>query len=61
MFFGFVFINLFEVVKRKHVWKKWMTLAALMILLFLINMTEQGNYVSRNKFCDDGVICCRNE
>ncbi|MDR7077905.1 putative inorganic carbon (HCO3(-)) transporter [Neobacillus niacini] len=48
VFFGLVFITLFVVIKRKHLWKRWGALAVSMIvLLFLINMTEQGHYAKR--------------
>lgn len=48
VFLGLVFITLFVVLKRKHLWKKWAALAVSMgILLSLINMTEQGHYVNR--------------
>ena len=48
VFFGLVFITLFVVIKRKHLWKKWTALAvSMIILLFFINITEQGHYVNR--------------
>jgi O-antigen ligase len=48
VFVGFCFITLFVIVKRKHLWKKWVALAvSMMVLLFLINMTEQDHYTQR--------------
>jgi O-antigen ligase len=48
VFLGLVFITLFVILKRKHLWKKWAVLAVSMgILLSLINMTEQGHYLNR--------------
>ena len=48
VFVGFVFITLFVVLKRKLLWKRWGTLAAsMMVLLFLVNMSEQGHYTQR--------------
>lgn len=48
VFIGLVFLTLFVVIKRKHLWKKWITLAiSMIVLLFLINITEQGHYAKR--------------
>lgn len=48
VFFGLLFITMFVVIKRKHLWKKWVTLAVSMIvLLFFINNAEQGHYAKR--------------
>ncbi|MFB3160727.1 O-antigen ligase family protein [Neobacillus sp. 179-J 1A1 HS] len=48
VFCGLVFINMFVVLRRKQLWKKWATLVISMgILLSLINMTEQGHYLDR--------------
>jgi O-antigen ligase len=48
VFFGLLFITMFVVIKRKHLWKKWVTLAvSIVILLFFINNAEQGHYAKR--------------
>lgn len=48
VFLGVIFITMFVVIKHKHLWKKWVTLVvSMVILLFLINISEQGLYIKR--------------
>nr|WP_263325542.1 O-antigen ligase family protein [Neobacillus sp. Marseille-Q6967] len=48
VFCGMLFITAFVVVKRKHLWKKWAALiVSMIILLTLINVTENGHYGKR--------------
>ncbi|WP_218008383.1 O-antigen ligase family protein [Neobacillus niacini] len=45
---GLVFLTFTVVIRRKHLWKKWIILAFTFIfLLFLINTSEQGYYANR--------------
>jgi putative inorganic carbon (HCO3(-)) transporter len=63
VFFGLLFITMFVVIKRKHLWKKWITLAASMIiLLFFINNAEQGRYAQRiNSVVKDSYSVATNQ
>lgn len=48
VFFGFVFLTMFVVLKRKYLWKKWAALfIACSLLLIAINITENGQYYNR--------------
>lgn len=48
VFCGMVFITFFVIIKRKNLWKKWTALiVSMLILLTVINMTENGHYGKR--------------
>ncbi|MEH7417107.1 O-antigen ligase family protein [Neobacillus drentensis] len=48
VFFGTVFLTVFVVLKRKYLWKRWVSLLLTFgLLLFAINLTENGFYFQR--------------
>jgi O-antigen ligase len=45
---GIIFLSIFVILKRKYLWKKWMTLlASFSLLLVVINILENGAYWNR--------------
>lgn len=48
VFCGLVFLTIFLILKRKKLWKKWVSvLAAFALVIILMNLVEQGNYMDR--------------
>ncbi len=48
IFCGTVFLTVFVVYKRKHLWKRWSLLAvSLLLIAVIINFSEKGHYVNR--------------
>ncbi|MEO2074639.1 MAG: O-antigen ligase family protein [Bacillus sp. (in: firmicutes)] len=63
VFFGTIILTLFVVVKRKYLWKRWLTLLlTLGLLLFAVNITENGSYFNRiNSVVTDSVSVASNQ